>query len=126
MNSVSDPESATARPHDDFHGPLAALRYGNDCAKRKSARIPWYNKVRAARHWISKQESECEAPGFAVGQRSLGAILVASSETRVASTTFVGPGMRLGSGHSIRQISIEFGDREIRLTDRCEAFEQGE
>jgi hypothetical protein len=40
--------------------------------------------------------------------------------------SFVGRAMRPGSGHSIRQMSIEFGHREIRLTDRCEAFEQGE
>jgi hypothetical protein len=40
--------------------------------------------------------------------------------------SFVGRAMRPGSGHSIRQMSIEFGYREIRIADRCEAFEQGE
>jgi hypothetical protein len=40
--------------------------------------------------------------------------------------TFVGRRMRPGSGYSIREMSIEFGHREIRLMDRCEAFEQGE
>jgi hypothetical protein len=34
--------------------------------------------------------------------------------------------MRPGSGHSIRQMSIEFDHREIRLTGRGVAFEQGE
>jgi hypothetical protein len=40
--------------------------------------------------------------------------------------TFVGRGMRSGSDYSIRQMSVQFGHREIRLTDRREAFEQGE
>jgi hypothetical protein len=33
--------------------------------------------------------------------------------------------MRPGSGYSIRQMSIKFGHREIRLTGRGVAFEQG-
>ena len=40
--------------------------------------------------------------------------------------SFVGRAMRPGSCYSIRQMSIEFGHREIRLTGRGVAFEQGE
>jgi hypothetical protein len=36
---------------------------------------------------------------------------------------FVWRAMRPGSGYSIRQMSIDFGDREIRLTGRGVAFE---
>jgi hypothetical protein len=39
---------------------------------------------------------------------------------------FVARAMGPGSGYSIRQMSIEFGHREIRLTGRGVAFEQGE
>jgi hypothetical protein len=40
--------------------------------------------------------------------------------------SFVGHAMKHGSVYSIRQMSIEFGHREIRLTGRGVAFEQGE